>query len=443
MSRSQLPLILTALVVGAVVTLLFLNRRSPPDPTPPVEPPQAVRPAVEEVEPPPTLPELTEQEVDTPATPADALENAGIGVAKRNPAELVAEIGTALEAGDLAAAGRLIGDGALDGETRARLSALAASGPLRFARPDPAREVGEMEINARTRWALQLADSEPGRDRIFFDLIRDQGRWRVDSLALPPGPGEPVPKAVLLDSLGIADAFLQAALRQEFELAKEFVDSSKVSDAKIAGLCILFEEGKYRMRPQKALRAMFQREQLAGYLVNVLAGESDGIAQFSMTLGRGEGSPDWRVHEINLDQLLADYAQRVGGGDVHYTPLLKNPRGGDTLVLYFGFDADTLTPRTERQLEIVADLLRIDPGKKLTISGHTDALGTEDYNESLSARRAEAVKGFLVECGVARDQIDTEARGQTHPRRPNFTESGEDNPQGRRANRRSEIYLDF
>jgi hypothetical protein len=44
----------------------------------------------------------------------------------------------------------------------------------------------------------------------------------------------------------------------------------------------------------------------------------------------------------------------VAGGDVHYTPLIKNPTGGDTLILYFGFDEDVLTPRTERQLDIVA-----------------------------------------------------------------------------------------
>jgi outer membrane protein OmpA-like peptidoglycan-associated protein len=41
------------------------------------------------------------------------------------------------------------------------------------------------------------------------------------------------------------------------------------------------------------------------------------------------------------------------------------------------------------------------------------------------------------------NQIITLAKGQTQPRRPNFTESGADDPAGRRANRRAEIYLDF
>ena len=44
---------------------------------------------------------------------------------------------------------------------------------------------------------------------------------------------------------------------------------------------------------------------------------------------------------------------------------------------------------------------------------------------------------------MASSQITTVAKGASQPRRPNVTESGQDNPDGRRANRRTEIYLDF
>ena len=450
MTRSQLPVLLGALFLGAAVTFLYLFREResgldvpPPEPTTRTGEDRIDR-SVEQ--PLPTVPEnelhLPETQVDTPSSPLEALENAGVGKRMRNPETLMTQIGEALEAGDFDTAGNLIGSAALTPEAKKQLAALASSGPIRLLRPDPAREVGEMQINALSRWALHLDGAGQGRDRIFFDLDRKEGRWGVSSVALPPVDGSEPPPALHLDSLGIADAFLQAAFRQEFETAKSFVDTSSISDAKIAGLCILFEEGKYRMRPQKPLRAMFQRENAAGYLANVLAGDGSELAQFSMTLNSG-GQGVWKIREINLDQLLADYATRVAGGDVHYTPLLKNPKGGDTLVLYFGFDEDGLTPRTQRQLEIVSDLLRLDPDKKLTISGHTDALGTEQYNDSLSARRAVSVKKFLVETGVAEEQVITVAEGKSQPRRPNFTESGEDDPAGRRANRRTEIYLDF
>ena len=144
-----------------------------------------------------------------------------------------------------------------------------------------------------------------------------------------------------------------------------------------------------------------------------------------------------------LRQLLADYARRVAGGDLYYSPLVKNPAGGDTLALYFEFDEDVMNPRTRRQLEIVTQILRSDPGKKITLSGHTDALGTKGYNNSLSSRRADVVRDYLTRAGVDSAQIITIAKGDSQPRRPNVTETGDDNPEGRRANRRTEIYLDF
>jgi len=232
-------------------------------------------------------------------------------------------------------------------------------------------------------------------------------------------------------------------LQQDFEFARNFVDPATVSDAKIAGLCIIFEEGQYRMRPVKPLRTLFRRDSVTGFIANVETIDAGQAAQFAMTLRQPPAPSNWIVAEINLDQLLGDYAQRVAGGDLYYSPLVKNPAGGDTLALYFEFDEDQVNPRTRRQLEIVAQILLTDPTKKITLSGHTDALGTDDYNNQLSARRAAVVRDFLAAAGVSAEQIVLIAKGASQPRRPNVTETGEDHPEGRRANRRTEIYLDF
>ncbi|MGA0853717.1 MAG: OmpA family protein, partial [Luteolibacter sp.] len=77
------------------------------------------------------------------------------------------------------------------------------------------------------------------------------------------------------------------------------------------------------------------------------------------------------------------------------------------------------------------------------LSGHTDALGTRNYNEDLSGRRAAVVRDLLIRSGVSAQQIVTLAKGSSQPRRPNVTEGGVDNPDGRKVNRRTEIYLDF
>jgi outer membrane protein OmpA-like peptidoglycan-associated protein len=440
MQRSKLPyffLGLAAVLAVAALVLLLLRPGVKPEPPPPV-----AAPPVPETE---TAPLREIEPLATPAAPENpetVLQDLGIGVSAADPAELVNQIAKALEAGDLAALGRLIGKDALDPQTAERLKALSAA-RLKLRQPNGIREVGELELNARTRWALELEGQDAGRDRIFLDLKRNGQKWSVEKITLPPAAGQPIPKAVLADSLGVADAFLQAVLKQDFEFARAFVDPKTVSDAKIAGLCILFEEGEYRMRKSKPLRSMFQRQDTVGYLANLEASDGKQSAQFTITLKQPPAPSNWLVSEINLDQLLADYARRVAGGDVYYSPLVKNPSGGDTLALYFEFDEDEMNPRTRRQLEIVSMILQADPGKKLTLSGHTDALGTEDYNKSLSSRRADVVRDFLIKAGVAPDQIITIAKGASQPRRPNVTETGEDNPEGRRANRRTEIYLDF
>ena len=367
----------------------------------------------------------------------------GAVIKSADPAELLARIGAALEKGDMNTVSQLIGKQALDTQNLARLTALAQNGSFRLRDPGGVREVGELELNRLARWALELDEREPGRDRILFDLRNEGGKWMIEKLTLPPAPGEPVPKAILADSLGVADAFLQAVLRQDFDFARDFVDPATVSDAKIAALCILFEEGEYRMRAAKPLRAMFNRGDTVGYLANVVATDGAQSAEFALNLRKPPAPGNWLVAEINLDGLLADYADRIAGGDVYYSPFVKNPAGGETLALYFGFDEDAMSDRTRRQLQIVAAMLKGDPGKKITLSGHTDALGTEDYNNRLSANRADTVRDFLADAGVPAAQIITLAKGASQPRRPNVTETGEDNPEGRRANRRTEIYLDF
>ncbi len=439
MHRSKLPyffLGLAAVLSAAALVILVLRPGVPR--TPPV--PDKLANTEKNPAEPPKINGLDKTVV--PENSETVLQDLGIGVAAADPAALVNQIAKALESGDVAKVGKLVGKDALDSQATARLKALSSS-PLRVRQPDGVREVGELELNARSRWALELEGQEPGRDRIFLDLHQADGKWSVEKLTLPPGPGEPIPKAVMADSLGVADSFIQAVLKQDFEFARAFVDPATVSDAKIAGLCILFEEGEYQLRKSKPLRSMFNKPDAVGYLVNVVTKDGAQTAQFGMNLRQPPQPSNWIVSEINLNQLLADYARRVAGGDLYYSPLVKNPGGGDTLALYFEFDEDEMNPRTRRQLEIVSLILKADPGKKITLSGHTDALGGADYNNKLSARRADVVRDFLTKAGVDMKQIQTIAKGASQPRRPNVTESGTDNPDGRRANRRTEIYLDF
>lgn len=426
----------SAVLAAAAVALLIWRpgAKKPADPPPPAPTEIAASP--------PSPIESLDQPLPS-ETPEQILENLGVGLSTTDPTELITRIGDALGKGDLASVSKLIGKQALNAESIAKLEALAINGPLRIRNPGGIREIGELELNRRARWAMEFEAHGSGPSRILFDLRNEKGRWMVDKITLPPAPDQPTPRAVPADSLGVADNFLQAVLKQDFEFARDFVDPATISEAKIAALCILFEEGAYRMRTQKPLRAMFSRGDTVGYMANVESGDRSRTAQFSLSLRQPGETANWLVSEINLDSLIADYSERIAGGDAYYSPLVRNPAGGETLALYFGFDEDEMSPRTRRQLEIVASMLKADPAKKITLSGHTDALGTKEYNNRLSANRADVVRDFLAAEGVPNGQIITLAKGASQPRRPNLTESGEDNPEGRRANRRTEIYLDF
>lgn len=434
-TRSRLPLILFLLVVvlGLTVTLIVLEYRKRQHPL--EKPPFSSQGQTMPVIPAPAM--TPEQKTQ------DSLKNSGLSAVPEfyaTPLELLNAIGRALESHDVARAEQLIGKAALDEATVARLRAMFAQTNAKLRQPDPVREVGELELNRRMRYAIEWDQAPPGQERLFFDVVQNAGQWSVAKVLFPETD------VALQDPLGIADTFILALLRQDFRTAKSYVRAGTVSDATLAGLCILFEEGNYRLRPKKPLRSILIKDNLATFLANVEASDGSQAAQFSLSMRPEQPQatpPQWQVTELNLDQLLSDYAQRIAGGDVYYTPLIRNPQGGDTLVLYFDFDAKDLTQRTQRQLQIVAAILRTDGKKKLQLTGHADGLGSENYNIGLSASRAEQVKAFLVAQGVDSQQIITSAKGFHEPRRPNTKQTGEDDPEGRRVNRRAEIYLDF
>jgi OOP family OmpA-OmpF porin len=105
--------------------------------------------------------------------------------------------------------------------------------------------------------------------------------------------------------------------------------------------------------------------------------------------------------------------------------------------VYFDFDRAVLLPAGEARLrEIGAILITIDDAD-VEIHGHTDHVGTDDYNVGLSQRRAEAVQKFLLDnfSQLRADQFTIRAFGETQPVATNDTR------EGRALNRRVEIKL--
>ena len=98
----------------------------------------------------------------------------------------------------------------------------------------------------------------------------------------------------------------------------------------------------------------------------------------------------------------------------------------------FDFDSAVLKPEMKEALREFAEKVKSSPGhEKITIIGHTDSIGPEEYNMKLSLRRAEAAAEFLRSLGI--DDITTEGRGESESIASNKTR------EGRAQNRRIEI----
>ena len=361
-----------------------------------------------------------------------------------SPEELVGKVQELLvkanDSGDAQVIIDFLGSNTLSPNQSAKLHQLAAQSRLKLDSTIPFSRVP----NIADRWALNLAD----KNRILLDLKKkDSGEWQVNRITLPQpqsGPSDtPIIPAEDNEAIASVNGFIKAILQLDPTAARNFVDTSKISYAKLAGLCIIFEEGQYQLSPNQPLRKMFLAEKSAGWLARLESTGSKQKAMFAITSKRKDAQSPWKVTEINLDKLLADYTSRFSDGDIHYTPLIQNPKGGDSLAIYFSLDSEELTGRTKRQLNIVANLLKNNPKKQLTISGHTDALGSDAHNLKLSEKRARQVMQYLTEQDVTVSQMKVVGYGKSLPRRPNTTADGKDAPEGRRANRRAEILLNF
>jgi OOP family OmpA-OmpF porin len=105
------------------------------------------------------------------------------------------------------------------------------------------------------------------------------------------------------------------------------------------------------------------------------------------------------------------------------------------LHINFEFDSYEVDAMSHNNIQDFADFLVMYPEYSAKIVGHTDSIGTEEYNQKLSENRAEAVKNLLVEKGADANKITSSGMGETSPTADNSTK------EGRAENRRIEAEL--
>ena len=115
------------------------------------------------------------------------------------------------------------------------------------------------------------------------------------------------------------------------------------------------------------------------------------------------------------------------------TPVAASSKVTYAADAFFDFNKSVIKPEAKAKLDDLVDKIKAINLEVIIAVGHTDAVGSDEYNQKLSMRRSNAVKAYLINKGVDKTRIYTEGKGEKQPVADNGTK------EGRAKNRRVEI----
>jgi outer membrane protein OmpA-like peptidoglycan-associated protein len=170
----------------------------------------------------------------------------------------------------------------------------------------------------------------------------------------------------------------------------------------------------------------------AGGLAGGVIGNQTGSTARGAIIGAVVGGAAGAIIGNQMDQRAAELEKTIPGATVQRVGegiAVTFPSG-----LLFDFDSDVVRSSAATNLDGLANHLRKYNDSNVMIVGHTDALGSSEYNQGLSERRAQSAASYLTTHGVSR-HIATAGLGEREPIASNTTEAG------RHQNRRVEVAI--
>lgn len=170
-----------------------------------------------------------------------------------------------------------------------------------------------------------------------------------------------------------------------------------------------------------------------GAAVGAVIGKQVGSTARGAIIGAAVGGAAGAIIGRRMDQQAEELAATIPGATVQ--------RVGEGIVvtfdsgLLFPFNSTDLLPAGQDNLRNMALSLQQNPETEVLIVGHTDAVGSDSYNQNLSEQRASSAASILAANGIPRDRIRTSGRGELEPIAENETETG------RQQNRRVEVAI--
>jgi outer membrane protein OmpA-like peptidoglycan-associated protein len=171
----------------------------------------------------------------------------------------------------------------------------------------------------------------------------------------------------------------------------------------------------------------------AGAAAGAVIGKQTGSTARGAIIGAVVGGAAGAIIGHQMDQQAKELEIAIPGAVVQ--------RVGEGLVVTFAsgllydFDSDAIRPDAAQNLQSLAASLQKYSNTEVLIVGHTDAVGTAEYNQDLSTRRAGSAARYLAMQGVAGSRIHVSGKGEMEPVASNDTEAG------RQANRRIEVAI--
>ncbi|MCH8318237.1 MAG: OmpA family protein, partial [Bacteroidetes bacterium] len=168
------------------------------------------------------------------------------------------------------------------------------------------------------------------------------------------------------------------------------------------------------------------------FTVILIPGKSYGISIEAHT-------PGYLFYSENIDiPQLDEYLE------VDLDILLEPIEIGKKIILhniFFDYNKATIRAQSEAELNRLLRLLTENPALKVQLSGHTDNIGSHEYNMELSQARADSVVEHLIKEGIEKERLEAVGYGETKPLAPNENPDGSDNLEGRQLNRRTEFEI--
>jgi len=173
---------------------------------------------------------------------------------------------------------------------------------------------------------------------------------------------------------------------------------------------------------------------VAGAVIGQIAGKN---AAAGAVIGGVAGAIAGNVWSKRMEAQRAAMEQATKGTDVEVTRTADNQlKVNIPSDISFAKNSAAIKPELREVLETFSNGLKQDSsGMHVRIVGHTDSSGSDSINNPLSKERADSVKDFLSDRGVAASRIETLGRGEREPIASN------DTPEGQAKNRRVEIFL--